>query len=315
LTSPSSSGRFLVAVEGGGTRTQAALFDPDGRLLHTADAADVNVNFTTPERAVASIVASMTDTLRLAGVAPEEVGWAAYALVTAREVAQAALRQACPAAALLPYREPDVVFARARHYRPHGVAVVAGTGATAWAMRRGEGWSVSLGGWGSLLGDEGSGYALGLAGLRTVAKAWEGRESPTALVDAARRFFSLDRPDLKETLIQLVYRKPLSRAEIAAFAAEVVRTATADDAVANRLVAATVEDLADLALHAARRSFSAAEPFVVAVAGGLLNAGDVVLGPLRQKITAAFPCATVVTGTEEPAVALGRLALYDLSHP
>ena len=83
------------------------------------------------------------------------------------------------------YEEQTVVFARAGLYRPHGVAVVAGTGATAWAVRADDGRECVYGGWGSLLGDEGSGYALGLAGLRAAIRVFEGR------AEASSRLFRL----------------------------------------------------------------------------------------------------------------------------
>jgi N-acetylglucosamine kinase-like BadF-type ATPase len=92
------------------------------------------------------------------------------------------------------YSECDVVFARAglNARQAHGVALVAATGATAFARRADDGRQVALGGWGSLLGDEGSAYALGLLALRAAARAAEGRASlPTGLVPALAEHFSI----------------------------------------------------------------------------------------------------------------------------
>jgi len=55
-----------------------------------------------------------------------------------------------------------------------------------------------------------------------------------------------------------------------------------------------------------------AEALDVVLAGGLLNAGELMLGPVRQRLLAEFPQARPRVGDEAPAVALGRLALYDL---
>ncbi|MCC7355455.1 MAG: hypothetical protein IT330_17070 [Anaerolineae bacterium] len=306
-------GNYLIAVEGGGTKTQAALFAAYGELLQVAAAADVNVNFTTPERAISAIVEAVKTVLQKEGIAAADVRWATYALVTTTMVAERAFALACPQATLLPYNERDVVFARAGHYRPHGVAVVAGTGATAWAVRQDDGRQVGMGGWGSLLGDEGSAYAIGLSGLRAVAQAWEGREAPTRLVEAACQFYDLPQPDLKSALIHLTYQKPLSRTELAAFAREVTRLAAEGDDVARRIVGDAANDLAALALHATRHLFHPHESFVVVIAGGLLNAGELVLGPLRAQVLQEFSHATVEVGSEQPAIALGRLALHHLS--
>jgi len=93
----------------------------------------------------------------------------------------------------------------------------------------------------------------------------------------------------------------------------VTRLAAEGDAPASRIVAKVSGDLAALALHAARQLFTSQESFAVAAAGGLLNAGEMILGPLRAGLRREFPQARLVVGDEAPAVALGRLAIADLS--
>jgi hypothetical protein len=71
--------------------------------------------------------------------------------------------------------------------------------------------------------------------------------------------------------------------------------------------------LASLALHVACSLFAPQEAFEVAATGGLLKAGEIILRPLRQGLGQEFPQAELILGGEEPAVALGRLALSRLS--
>jgi N-acetylglucosamine kinase-like BadF-type ATPase len=304
---------FLLALEGGGTRCQAALLDGAGRLVQTRDASAVNTNFVPPAQARQAVLQAVQGALAAAAIPPTAVRHFVTALVAADFGAEtfAAL---CPNAAFRAYGELAVVFARAGIYRPHGVGVVAGTGATAWGVRADDGREVVLGGWGALLGDEGSAYALGLAGLRAAARAYEGRTAaPTGLVEALAAALNLNAADFRRELIALAYQKPLSRTEIAALAITVSALAARRDPLAMRLTDKVGADLAGLALHAARRLFQPDEPFAVAVAGGLVNAGDLLLGPLRQQLAAEFPNAALHLGREAPAVALGRLALYDLA--
>ena len=67
-----------------------------------------------------------------------------------------------------------------------------------------------------------------------------------------------------------------------------------------------------LALFAARSLFAPHEAFDVALAGGLFNAGSLMIDPLAQRMAAAYPHARLHLGTEEPAIALGRLRLHTL---
>jgi len=92
----------------------------------------------------------------------------------------------------------------------------------------------------------------------------------------------------------------------------VTRLAQQGDPAAIIITAKTAADLADLALFTASRLFNPGETFDFVIAGGLVNAGEVLLSPLRQKLAEAYPHMKFQTGSEAPAVALGRLALHDL---
>ena len=303
---------FLIALEGGGTRCQAALLDRAGRLRQTCEAGPVNTNFVSPEKARQAVLLAVGGVLAVAGVPGEAVGYLAAALVAAGFGAET-FAAVCPNAAYHSYGELQVVFARAGIFRPHGVAVVAGTGATAWAVRADDGRQATLGGWGSLLGDEGSAYALGRLGLRAAVRAFEQRaEAPTRLAEAVGAHFSLSPSEFRIGLIELAYRQPLSRTEIASVAPVVTALAAQGDPLARRITEKAAGDLANLARHAARRLFQPGETFDVVLAGGVLNAGGIILGPVIERLGAEFPNAVVGVGREAPAVALGRLALHDL---
>ena len=304
---------LLLALEGGGTRSQAVIMDYRGQVLQSAYSSDVNTNFVPFDRARSAVLQAVGNVLRLSGLAGKEIKWCASALVGPRfgkETFQALI----PKADYLFYNERDVVFARGGVYIPNGVAVVAATGATAWGIREDDGRQTACGGWGSLLGDEGSAFAMGLLGLRAAARAYEGRApAPTRLVGAVCEHFGLSLETFHSQMIELAYQKPLSRAEIAGVAVVVTKLAAKKDPLANRIVNKVSADLAALALHAARQLFAPQEKFEVVIAGGLLNAGSLILQPVRQAIKGEFPFAKLVIGSEQPAVALGKLALFDLS--
>ena len=92
----------------------------------------------------------------------------------------------------------------------------------------------------------------------------------------------------------------------------VTRLADLGDPLAKMIVEKTVADLAALVLSAAGRLFTPGEAFDVAMAGGLINAGALILGPLQQTLVAAYPHITFKTGSAAPAEALGRLILHNL---
>ena len=302
---------YLLCLEGGGTRSQAVLMTFDGRVIQLSESSDVNTNFVPFEQAQQAVLTAVRRVLQAAEVQGEEVFLFVSSLVGPRFGIET-FGDLCPYATYRYYVERDVIFARAGIYRPHGVAVVAATGATAWGLRADDGREVAMGGWGSLLGDEGSAYALGLSGLRAAVRSYEGRDpTPTHLVEAICQHYGLARENFHRGLIRLAYQKPLSRAEIAGLAVVVTRLAAQNDPLAACITAKAAGDLAALALHAARQLFRPEEAFEMVIAGGLVKAGDLILSPLREGLAQEFPKATWKIGSEQPAVALGRLALYD----
>jgi N-acetylglucosamine kinase-like BadF-type ATPase len=304
---------YIIALEGGGSHSQAAVMEASGQVLHVSRATGVNTNFVSFQDAREAVWQVVTRALEAAGVPGEKVSLFVSALVGPRfgpEVFGSLL----PNAGYRYYTERDVIFSQAGIYVPHGVAVTSSTGATAWAVRADDGRQVFLGGWGALLGDEGSAYAAGLLGLRAAARAIEEREEPTGLVDAICQHFAIKKENFRHDLVYMAYQKPLSRAEIAALAVLVSRLAKDGDVVARRIIAKVAGDLTALALHAARRLFQPGEQFPVAAGGGFFKAGQILLQPLQHGLAREFPRASLILGTAEPAVALGHMAVDDLIH-
>ncbi len=146
-----------------------------------------------------------------------------------------------------------------------GVALIAGTGSMAFA-RSPDGRTTRAGGWGYILGDEGSGYALGLAALQAVAQAADGRGPPTRLTASL-----LDRLQLTEPqqLIAAVYQQGLDRAAISSLAPLALAAAEHNDHVADQIVHFGAEQLA-VAIAACCRELALPSPFPLAMAGGVL---------------------------------------------
>lgn len=109
-----------------------------------------------------------------------------------------------------------------------GLIAIAGTGSVVLA-RSVNGALHRVGGWGHLLGDPGSGYAIGQAGLRSVAEAFDGG-TETALRDRLREQFGIAN---RHQLIHSVYQDGFSMQDVAPL---VVDAAADGDAVADRIV-------------------------------------------------------------------------------
>ena len=153
-----------------------------------------------------------------------------------------------------------------------GIAVIAGTGSLAFG-RNSAGQTARAGGWGHLFGDEGSGYAMALAGLTAVAKSLDGRGESTQLRDGILQELNITDPS---DLISTVYPHRDDRTWLASLAKPVLAAAAAGDAVARRIVTQAAEDLAAMVEALARTLDLAAGDFPLALGGGILIHFDLV---------------------------------------
>jgi N-acetylmuramic acid 6-phosphate etherase len=184
-----------------------------------------------------------------------------------------------------------------------GVAIVAGTGSIAFAQSP-DGRTSRAGGWGYLLGDEGSGYALGLEALQAVARMADGRGPETILARSLLDQFHLKEP---AELIPAVYQGSLDRPALAALAPLVLEAAEAGDAVASPIVQQGADQLASAAVSSARQ-LGLVSPIPLALAGGLLLASASYRERLLDALAARGICPEPITLVPEPAEGAVRLA-------
>jgi N-acetylmuramic acid 6-phosphate etherase len=160
-----------------------------------------------------------------------------------------------------------------------GLALVAGTGSIAYG-RRSDGRTARAGGWGYLLGDEGSAYAIALAGLQAVARAADGCGGETSLTECLLKRLGINRP---EQLIPALYQSKWDKAALARLAIHVFDCAE-NDVVATQIITQAAEELARTAAAVARKLAWSEGSFPLALAGGLLMGNE----PYRQSVLSSL---------------------------
>jgi N-acetylglucosamine kinase-like BadF-type ATPase len=168
-----------------------------------------------------------------------------------------------------------------------GVVVAAGTGTVAVAHDR-ERW-VRVDGWGSLVGDAGSGFAIGRAGLDAALREHDGRGGSRSLLRAAEREYGP-----AGQLVGRLHRTGTPTLAVAEFAKAVVAAASAGDDVAMDIVRAAGRELAVSACAALRRLFGPSRRVAVSYAGNVFAAGAPLLEPFARELAARCPRAVVV---------------------
>jgi N-acetylglucosamine kinase-like BadF-type ATPase len=185
-----------------------------------------------------------------------------------------------------------------------GAAVAAGTG-TVCVARRGERLA-KVDGWGTLLGDAGSGFAIGRAGLDAALRHADGRGGSAALLRAAERRYA-PLPDLPER----IYSADVPARAVAAFAVDVAQEAAGGEPHAEAILADAARELALTACAALGRLFEPGEPAVVSYAGNVFRAGMPLLEPFRHEVQSRRPGTEVLPPDGDALAGAVLLAALD----
>lgn len=173
-----------------------------------------------------------------------------------------------------------------------GVVVLAGTGSFAIG-RAPDGRVETAGGYGPVFGDEGSGYSIGVAGLRLLGRVLDGIAPWGPL---ARRLAADLGVSTPAELRHRVYGNGFGRREIAALAVPISSLAGGErpDGEACRIMDAAAAALAELAAALGGKLGLSGSRFPVAMVGGLRQAGTPLMGPFERHLRQLEPRAQLV---------------------
>lgn len=257
---------LFLGVDGGGTATRAVVVDDAGALRGRGAAGGANQKVIGRDAALDAVRTAVQAALARAGTtSPVRAAWVGLAGVDAPADAEALRPALAPLAGHLRISN-DAELLLGALPGGIGIALIAGTGSVALG-RNATGQSARAGGWGHVFGDEGSGYAIGAAALRAVARDADLLSQPTVLGGRILRAWSLRDPT---ELIGHVYgRGGFDKAAIAGLAPLVFEAAAEGDLVAGLIVRHQARELATTAL-AVRNRLGFQDETPLALGGGLL---------------------------------------------
>jgi len=306
-----------IGIDGGGTKTEAVALDPHGTIVARATSGPGNIHAAGRQVATRSLADVLTGIMAALPAEAAVTGFhAALAGIGRPEdeaMARAIIGEICTDPALRSHLghlidggigvSGDAMAALAAATNDDvGVVLIAGTGSLIWG-RRSDGVTARAGGWGYLLGDEGSAYDLGRRSLAAVLAGYDGRSAATSLTGLVLRQWGLEAPP---DLVRRVYGSVRAREEIAALAPLTLAAADAGDEVAAQLVRRTVSALADQVRAVVWRLGLGPATYPVVCAGGLWGAQG-----LMEAVQAALAdCAgaTCRRLDRSPAEGAARLA-------
>jgi len=291
------SADLVLALDGGQTSTLAVIADLAGRLLAAGLGGPCNhwVEPGGPERFRRALEGSIGGAKQALGLDRIRFACACFGCPTGGAEGRRII-EALVEAETFAFVGDQVTAFLAAHAGQPGVVVISGGGSVAYG-EAGDGRTASVGGWGYLMGDEGSGYDIARHALSAATRGSDGRGPQTVLTHTIPRF--LGYADLR-ALHRGIYSFAVTRDQLASLATPVGRAARRGDAVAREILAQAGRDLAEAAVVAVRRlDLSAPRASIV---GGVAQSGRWLWEPFREALQAEIPGARVVRPRFQPAV-------------
>ena len=299
---------YVLGLDAGGTKTVCLLADGEGRIVGSARRGGANLQAAGELHVEKVLHDVMEEALSGTDLPPVAIclGIAGVDRPDDAHVVRGIMRRIGYKARVLVVNDALVALEAGAPGEP-GVVIISGTGSIAYG-RNAMSQAARSGGWGYVLGDEGSGYWIGRAALRAVLREADKRGPRTALTPILLDHFAVAQA---QGLIHEVYHTNLKPSAIASLATCVQDAFTRGDDVAAGILREAAGELEGSALSVVRRLELVGMPFPFILAGGIFRAVPWLADELSRRLPLASPNARAELLAREAAEGAVALALQE----
>ncbi len=292
---------IYAGIDGGGTKTTLVLCDKEGNQLARKVFGSFNLN-SIGEAALRTLLAELFATIgqwgecRRVGIGAAGVSNPAVSRIVTEVAASYGLRGRIELKG-----DQEIALYGATGGRP-GCILIAGTGSICTGMDE-HGRIVRTGGWGHLIDDAGSGYALGRDALAALVRAQDGRGEATLLTEFILAKLAVQEP---EELIAAIYGAA-DKSLIASLAVAVEQAGRQQDQTALRIIRHNGQALAELAAAVSKQINMPDMPLILM--GGLLTHETLLRAAAVAEIKASLPQVRLTEAVMDGAAGAALLAI------
>lgn len=296
-------GQVILAIDGGGTKTEATLRTCDGTILYHGKSSGSNhdtVGLAQVEKVLLSILTEMSDVYRemsvdiavfaLAGIDSSEKE------LKVRRVVEGVCRSTHLEVGRLIVENDAESVLRGVMKNKRGVLLISGTGSIAYGQDK-DGNIIRAGGWGHLAGDEGSGHWIGTEMVRAIFKAEDGRGPATLLTKHLLNRLGLH---AVQDLATWLHSEPYAVEKIAQLTKVLEVCSSEGDREALRITEEAAEELAQLIGSALRKCRLEKEGCPVFIGGGTAINSAVLFTALKKRMKKEFPLCELTLLEKSP---------------
>ncbi len=271
---------YVAGMDAGGTKTKVTLMSLKREILCSFEGGGMNVNSFGAEKTKANLMELLSRLNTMDEGFSHLAGWGIGAAGMSNPLTQKTLLMGALESGLK--KEPALGGDHIAAFfgaldGEDGIILIAGTGSVCYGQK--EDLSARSGGYGHLIDDEGSGYAIGRDVLSCVVRSIDHRDPPTVMTQAV--FQQLGITDAAQ-IVPFVYSPKTTKKEIAALAPIIMKGIEAGEAAAIKVLLKAAEELSVMVL-AVKRQLEL-EKGNVALCGGVLTKNALLRQITEQKI-------------------------------
>jgi len=299
--------RYFLGIDGGGTKTEALACTEDGVILAREISGPSNPLFVEKTEAFGTIAGTMHSALK-GYEGKSGIHIHAAVCVPGIKKFKTELEKILLIFCEKVFIDSDEMNAfLGAVAKPYGIVVVSGTGSFALGINK-NGDSIELGGWGPILGDEGSGYYIGLSSLKAVINEFEYGGPKTALTPKIIKFLQIK--SIKE-LKRKVYSNEFDRSSMGNLSKLVREAGEEGDAVSVGIIDMAAYELADLANRVVANLKMVDGTYDAVLTGGVRKFGEMILKPFTENINRSNKNIIVKEPKFEPVVGSLLIAMKE----
>ena len=265
--------KYLV-IDSGGTKTIAVIFDEEKNILGKGISKGGNSYSIGEEQAIKNVISAYEAAKNQSKVEVTEIK-KAYLFIPSFKPCIKKFKQITGLNAEIKDEIDELKFASFKHN--DGIVILSGTGSFGFVIIDGK--HTSIGGWGAILGDEGSAYDIGLTFIKSCIKLYE-NDVKSEAIDEMLKFYDIE--NMHELRRKISFNLK-TREEIASLAKLVTKLAEENVEIAKVALYKGLDKLVEMAMDLYNKSKIKCE-CKVALFGGLKNAGPIVTNYFATKL-------------------------------
>ena len=300
---------FVLGIDAGGTKTVCLLADGDGRVRASARGPGANLQ-ALGELEVEKVLHEVMDSVLADETAPPAaicLGIAGVDRPDDNAIIRGIMRRIGYKAPVLVVNDALAALVAGVGDDHAGIVLIAGTGSICYGRDQ-AGRAARSGGWGYILGDEGSGWWIGRETLSAVMRAADGRGPATSLTEGVLRHFGFSH--VTELVQEVYYRDPRRRA-VAGLSGVVQAAAESGDVVARQILSSAADELVLAVRSVATRLEMRGQQFPLILSGSLFRVLPTLFSEVAVRLPEVAPRSQPKVLDVEPAMGAVRLALAE----